>query len=212
MSKSLSKNHHETTQNWCFVDAVSLSPPFRHHPLATWCEFIPNSSSTSIEIEQLFHFLAGIGDAKVNQKFDTKWCRWCKIAFIDGKFLPDFHTNQSRHRSQPPSRHRQVLHPRIPRWLGPNLIQLAEIWIFGGNMFFWQKNEDLTSSTSFLGEKQEFMGKKKHGNLLFRLLQSDQNSIPKRRSLCFSPEKVTKMGTETRSLWRYLGMRVALPQ
>jgi len=102
--------------------------------------------------------------------------------------------------TQPPSPHRQVLHPKIPRWLGPNLIQLAEIWIFGGNIFFWQKNEDLTSSTSFLGGKQEFLVEKKHGNLYPSFFKVIKIRSPKRRSLCFSPEKVTKMGTETRSL------------
>ena len=211
MSKSLSKNHHGTTQNWCFVDAVSLSPPFRASSLGDMMR-IHSQQFLNLHGKWTDFPLFGRNlGCQGEQKFDTKWCRWCKIAFIDGKFLPDFHTNQSRHRSQPPSRHRQVLHPRIPRWLGPNLIQLAEIWIFGGNIFFGKKMRILVQVPAFWVRNKNFW-EKKTWKPISQLLQSDQNLIPQTEVTSFSPEKVTKMGTETRSLWRYLGMRVALPQ
>ena len=65
-------------------EQISLQKPPRNHTKLMLCRcrsgvipwrhdanLFPTVSSTSIEIEQIFHFLAGIGAAKVNQKFDV---------------------------------------------------------------------------------------------------------------------------------------------
>ena len=65
-------------------EQISLQKPPRNHTKLMLCRcrsgvipwrhdanLFPTVSSTSIEIEQIFHCLAGIGAAKVNQKFDV---------------------------------------------------------------------------------------------------------------------------------------------